>query len=418
MEEAGKGRIQDKDREEGQELAKAGKRRQRRDEAGMGSMLFFMAACGVSEGVLAGFLSKQETDVLLCLAFLGILYYAALLTGMELCRRQREWFYEKAGNYRQLALWHGLSCGAAVGMAFLPGFARPLLFVSMGMSMVSNSFFGLMFGMYHGMVYVLCGQGSLYLFLCEILLAAGGCLAAYFLESRESLPWKAVFLFLYVFADVLIFSYLAFGVLEWDVLALGAGNGLASSMAGVLLYPGLLARLQAAPQKRLEKILQENFGLVQDVRSFSKADYEHAKRVSALAGACANLVGADADVASAGGFYYRLGRMLGEPYVENGVALAKSSHFPRSVVGILSEYYGEEKLPSTVESAIVHIVDSLVARFELLEAKTASSSWNQDILVYQTLNEHSASGLYDASGFSMNMFLKVRDYLIKEAKLF
>ncbi len=399
-------------------MGKAGKRRQRMDEAGIGFMLFLMASCGVLECVLAGVLAGQETDRILTLAFLGVLYYVSLLTGMELCRRQSGWFYEKAGNYRQIALWHGISCGAAVGMAFLPEFARPVMLVAMGMAMASNSFFGLMFGIFHGMVYALCGQGDLYLFLCGVLLAAGGCLAAYFLDSRENLPWKAVFLFLYVFADVLICSYLAFGVLEWDVLAFGAGNGLVSAMAATLLYPGLSGRLRAAPRERLEKILQENFGLVQDVRNFSKTDYEHAKKVSMLAGACAKLVGADPDVASAGGFYYRLGRMVGEPFVENGVALARSSHLPRPVVGILSEYYGEEKLPSTVESAIVHIVDSLVAKFEVLEADTFSSTWNQDILVYQTLNEHSAAGMYDKSGFSMNMFLEIRDYLIKEAELF
>ena len=146
-------------------------------------------------------------------------------------------------------------------------------------------------------------------------------------------------------------------------------------------------------------------------------DYEHARKVSEIAGNCAKLVGADPEVAAAGGFYYRLGRMVGVPYVENGVALAKSNNLPREVVGILREYNGEQKLPSTLESAIVHIVDSVVAKFDVLDKTTLSSSWNQDILVYQTLNENSASGLYDKSGFSMNMFLKIRDYLIKEAAL-
>ncbi len=83
----------------------------------------------------------------------------------------------------------------------------------------------------------------------------------------------------------------------------------------------------------------------------------------------------------------------------------------------MQEYNGEQKFPSTLESAIVHIVDSLVAKFEVMKAETQSNSWNQDILVYQTLNENSAAGLYDRSGCSMNMFLKIRDYLIKEAGL-
>ncbi len=175
---------------------KAGKRRRQKDEAGIAFMLMLMASFGIAEGVVAGFLTGQVMDQILVLAFVGILYYTALLAGMELCRRQRGWFYEKAGNYRQIAFWHGLTCAGALGMLFLPEFARPLLVLSMGMAIISNSFLGMLFGLFHGMVYALCGQGDIYSFLCSILLAAGGCLAAYLLEARENLPWKAVFLYL------------------------------------------------------------------------------------------------------------------------------------------------------------------------------------------------------------------------------
>ena len=36
------------------------------------------------------------------------------------------------------------------------------------------------------------------------------------------------------------------------------------------------------------------------------------------------------------------------------------------------------------------------------------------MVIYQTLNEYSAAGLYDRSGLSMNMFLKIREYLVNE----
>ena len=81
---------------------------------------------------------------------------------------------------------------------------------------------------------------------------------------------------------------------------------------------------------------------------------------------------------------------------------------------ILSEYNGEERLPSSKESAIVHMVDACIKRMELLSAGNLSSSWNQDMVIYQTLNELSASGIYDASGVSMNQFLKVRELLVRE----
>ncbi len=103
--------------------------------------------------------------------------------------------------------------------------------------------------------------------------------------------------------------------------------------------------------------------------------------------------------------------------MENGVALARLNYLPREVIEILKEYNGEKKKPSTVESAIVHLVDSVVAKFDVLDKSTLSSTWNQDIIVYQTLNENSSAGLYDQSGLGMNMYLQIRDYLIKEAKL-
>ena len=80
-------------------------------------------------------------------------------------------------------------------------------------------------------------------------------------------------------------------------------------------------------------------------------------------------------------------------------------------------YNGEEALPSTIESAIVHMVDGLLKKLEVLDEDTVGSNWNQDMVIYQTLNEYSAAGLYDRSGLSMNMFLKIREYLVNEEAL-
>ncbi len=84
---------------------------------------------------------------------------------------------------------------------------------------------------------------------------------------------------------------------------------------------------------------------------------------------------------------------------------------------MISEYNGELALPSTTESAIVHMVDGLIKKLEVLDSQTMSSEWNQDMVIYQTLNDFSAMGMYDKSGLSMNMFLKIREYLVKEEKL-
>lgn len=377
-----------------------------------------MAACGILECIFSGIIRNREPDRMAVLVFFGILYSVAFLAGMELYRIQKDWFYERAKDYRHIASWYMLSCGAAVLFLYLPEYARPVLLLSAGMAIVSNSFFGMMAGIFHVSVFAICGQENVYILLCDIFLLMGGCLAVTFLKEIRSRRWGIIFLFLYIFDSVTIFSFVQTGQLDWNVLLYGACNGLVSSLGAWVLYQTLHRYLHASRKLELERILKSDFGLVQAVSNFSKADYNHGRKVSEIARKCASLVEADPDVAAAGCFYYRLGRMEGEPYVENGVALARSNHLPREVVGILREYNGEQQLPSTLESAIVHIVDSVVAKFDVLDRATLSSSWNQDMLVYQTLNENSASGLYDKSGFSMNMFLKIRDYLIKEAELF
>ena len=109
-----------------------------------------------------------------------------------------------------------------------------------------------------------------------------------------------------------------------------------------------------------------------------------------------------------------MGKRLGEPIVKNGVQHAKQLCFPRPLQQILAEYYGEESKISTPESAIVHMIDGLFVKLEVLEKDVGKSKWNLEILVSQTLNDFSTAGLYDNSGLSMNQFLKTRDILNRE----
>ena len=112
-----------------------------------------------------------------------------------------------------------------------------------------------------------------------------------------------------------------------------------------------------------------------------------------------------------------MGRWIGEPYIKNAIKKAESLCFPADLVSILSEYYGEEHLPSSPESALIHMVDAVVIRLEAMEKDVGQSVWNRDIVIYQAVNDFSSSGIYDHSGMSMNQFLKIREFLAKEELL-
>lgn len=376
-----------------------------------------IAVCIVLEGIVAGIVTEQTGQRQAVLLFIGIFFAILSLVALEISRVQQEWLHEKLGNYKRLATCHLIVGVMAVLFLYLPEFVRPVLLLSMGVSMMASPIFGMVSGVFHCTVYMVCGVGNAYVLLCFQLLLLCGCFATFFLNKKEHFKWGILFLFLFSLGSVLIFSYLYAGDIEPDMIIYALCNGTLSGAGSAWLYRMCSFEPEDTREQDFKKILSEKFGLRREMERFSTVDYEHAKKVSQISEKCAIIVAADPYVAAAGGLYYRLGRMEGKPYVENGVALARVNYLPKEIIEILKEYNGEKRLPSTVESAIVHIVDSVVAKFDVLDKSTLSSSWNQDIIVYQTLNESSAAGLYDKSGLSMNMFLKIRDYLIKEAKL-
>ena len=100
--------------------------------------------------------------------------------------------------------------------------------------------------------------------------------------------------------------------------------------------------------------------------------------------------------------------------IDNALKLANDYCFPNDVTQILAEYGGIIYLPSSKESAIVHMVDSVVTKVELFDKDAMSSTWNQNMVIYQTINELSQKGVYDNSGLSMNQFLIIRNILANE----
>ncbi len=380
-------------------------------------MLLFIAACTIAESVAAGIITGQQNERYVILVFIGIMYAVLFLATLEIARIQMEWLFEKLGDCRRIAMCYAIVCVMAVLFLYLPEFVRPVLLLSMGISMVASPAFGMLSGMFHCTLYILCGIGDVNILLCFLMLLVCGCFAASFLNKKEHFLWGIIFLFVFTFGSVQLFSYLYVGGLDTDLMIYALCNGILSAAGAAWLYKMISVKPKDSREQALKKILSEDFGLAREMKRFSSVDYEHAKKVSQISEKCARIVGANSYIAAAGGLYYRLGRLDGNPSVENGVTLARINYLPEEIIEILKEYNGEKKLPSTIESAIIHIVDSVLAKFDVLDKSTLSSTWNQDIIVYQTLNENSAAGLYDKSGLGMNMYLKIRDYLIKEAKL-
>ena len=181
-----------------------------------------------------------------------------------------------------------------------------------------------------------------------------------------------------------------------------------------MVYPRLVRSNDREAVTAYEMLLEEEYPVLADLRRYSMAEYQHGRKVSRLAEICGREIGAKDQTCAVGGLYYRVGKMVGPPEIENAVRLAINNCFPPDVIAILEEFEGKQRLPQSPESAIVHMVDALVTKIDLMDESMMSSTWNESMVIYQTLNDYSYQGFYDQAKLSMNQFLKIREKLVQE----
>jgi hypothetical protein len=336
---------------------------------------------------------------------------------MEYERKQDRLSHNSQTNYVRLVSVYAVCSVLLFGMTFLPEFFRPVMILPILICAVSNPVMAVSVGLFFDILLALVAGGSFYALVCYVILTLLGGMIAQALGQRQ---YRRKLGFLCLFANLLVpdvLYYLCYNEVSVQALLYGGANGILTALIAILFFPLMLKSARREVENKLVDIVSVDYSEVKALKDFSMTEYRHAVHVSNLAYLCAKTVGLNKNVCLAAGFYYRMGQWLGEPCVQNGVDKAIDLCFPNEVIRILSEYYGEENLPSTPESALVHMVDALLMRMDTIRNDVKKSPWNTDILICQTLNEFSTSGIYDRSGMSMNLFLKIRGFLAKEELL-
>lgn len=379
-------------------------------------LLSIIAISLMTLGITAALCAKNHLypDEWLCILFLDVIFILIYIFELEYERRSLGICSNAQTNFVRLAVIYGICCILAFGMTYLPEFFRPVMLVPILICSVSNTTMALAVGLFLNILLALAAGGGFYALVCYGMMTVLGAVLSQALKEKRYRIWLAVLFLLLnlLLPDVLY--YLSYKEIAGRSLLYGAGNGIVTALCAYFVFGRLWQSAVRESDNQLLDIVSEDFSEVKALKDFSMIEYRHANRVSDIAFRCAKQAGLHENLCLAAGFYYRMGQWMGEPYVQNGVDKAVGLSFPTELINILSEYYGLEKLPSTPESALVHMVDALVIKLEALGQEVQKSQWNSDILIYQTLNEFSASGMYDQSGMSMNQFLKVREFLAKE----
>ncbi len=379
-------------------------------------ILGIMTSAIVLSGILC-VLNKLEMDEILCILFVIFGFMPVIGFALEYERRRGRLGNNTQTNYKRIETGFFICCILMLVTSFLPEFYRPVILIALILVAFSNVTVGMTITMFLNVLLAMTTGGSFHELLAYTMLALVG---VCFANALEQATYRLLISIVFMFVSVLfpsVFYYLANKEMVLINFLYCIFNGIITAIYAIKFYPIEKLVTDEDVEHYYIHLLEDDFIQVREVRAYSQAEYRHALKVSKLAFEYARKLGLNAELSAAAGFYYRLGRWEGEPVIENAIKKAQKLCFPIDLIQILQEYNGERELPSTPESALIHIIDTIVIKAELLEKEVGKSQWNREVIIYQTLNELSTAGLYDKSGLSINAFIKIREWLAKEELL-
>lgn len=366
--------------------------------------------------MLCGLLHNARIDQLIVWCFICSVCVVCFGVYVEYERLHEGTCMDMGNDYAMLTFVYLIGMAGACVAAFFPAYTAPVMAIGILCNGTFSTKIGAAMGVYFAVLAaVFCGTG-LYTMAAYVTLAVVSIFLAELALDGRLCIWVGMLIISLSVVLPVCCCYLDTHALQPQVILITLPGSILTLLV-VHILPGLRDRVQTEEEIGLDTIMDRQYHLQKMIEKYSSVDYDHALRVSRLAAKVAGELGADEKLTMAGGFYYRIGKLEGEPFIENGVRIAQQNCFPERLVQILEEYNGINRAPGTLESAIVQISDMIVTKFDLLDKDTFSAGWNRDIVIYQTMNEKSSEGLYDHCGLSMNQFLKIRELLVKEELL-
>lgn len=138
--------------------------------------------------------------------------------------------------------------------------------------------------------------------------------------------------------------------------------------------------------------------------------YRHSLLISLLSEKAVNTINGNGLLAKAAGMYHEIGRINEGDYVEQGVLLAREYHFPEELVQILAEQNFRQTKPSSKESAVVMLTDTIIATIKYFEKEGVGKRPSSMKLIEDIFDVRLGQGGLDQSGLSLSDYKVLKEF--------
>lgn len=166
------------------------------------------------------------------------------------------------------------------------------------------------------------------------------------------------------------------------------------------------------PLMVLNKITAEDAPALQYMKNKSASLYYHSTEVAEMSRLAAKRIGANYQLAYAGGLYHDLGKTIGNEYIKEGLKLADKFGLPKDVKTIMVEHSVKSRLPKSKEAAIVMLSDTVVSAIEYVKGNMDKKDISERTIMENSLNKRVNTGTLRKSGLTMEEYEIIKEALI------
>lgn len=319
---------------------------------------------------------------------------------------------------RLMFIYHFVLLGTAI-CGLIPLEFRPYMLIPMVITALCGVKAGLVVnGTVCGVLFMGMGEYPLYVF--GVSLIAVGALACLAVNSYNRL-YKNILVIISYFACELMFLlffryYCKESGSEYEsssfVIKIMITCILSLIMANVIKIVIDMFIHKKTPDFLLRKITSDKFEAVMLMREKSASLYYHSTEVAEMSRLAAKRIGANYNLAYAGGLYHDIGKLAGNEYIKEGLKLADRYGIPIEVKAIIVEHNVKSRLPKTKEAAIVMLSDTAVSAIEYVKGTMDKKDISERAIMENALNKRLVTGALRKSGLSIEEFDEIKATLI------
>lgn len=162
----------------------------------------------------------------------------------------------------------------------------------------------------------------------------------------------------------------------------------------------------------LAAIVAMDFPAMEEFKEREPVVFKHSRLVARLSSQAAAEIGANSLLAEAGGLYHEIGAGISADSVQESLRICKKYRLPASVQDMVKEHDADKKTPSTKESAIVMLSDTIVTLMED-NRKKGVSGIDINETIRKAFKKREDSGALLLSGLSEKEVEALQEFYIR-----